>query len=205
MMMNKRDYSIICDIERFRCLSRDDIMTLYFSHTRNPIPAVNKILRRLVDRDLLKVDRDATPYLYFPAGSKMAFNSQKINHYRAIFNVYLGICKLGGLRRFEVEPKLGAKGTVEPDVFCIWHGTPFFIEVQLSNFYNTNYMLKKLARYEQYRLNGNWRGLDWQRKDKKVFPLVWIVSEKQYTGFPNVLQTKNAQEMYDKMKRVVTQ
>lgn len=198
--MIKRDCSIIHDVERFHCLSRDDVIALYFSSTKNPIAAANKILRRLVDRGYLKVNRHATPFMYFPSSSKMAFNSQKINHFRAIFKIYLNIRQLGGLRRFEIEPKLGSKGTVEPDVFCIWRGTPFFIEAQLSHFYSDDYLLKKLARYEQYRSSHTWEKLDWQRKDKKVFPIIWIVSEKQYSGFPNVMQTKNAREMYDKMK-----
>ncbi|MGR5899532.1 hypothetical protein ACT7C8_18005 [Bacillus cereus] len=31
-----------------------------------------------------------------------------------------------------IEPKIGTKGTVEPDLFCIFRNTPFFIEVQRS-------------------------------------------------------------------------
>lgn len=199
--MIERDYSIIKAVERFHCLSRDDIIALFFSQTKSPITAANKILRRLIDRSFLKVDRDASPFMYFPAGSKMAFNSQKIIHYRAIFKVYMQMARLGALRRFDIEPRFGGKGTVEPDAFAIWHGTPFFVEVQLSN-YTSDIMLKKIARYEQYHVSRSWEMLDWQRKNNKVFPIVWIIGDRQYSGIPNVIQTKTVQEMYDKMRKL---
>lgn len=198
--MIKRDYSIIKSVARFHCLSRDDIIALFFLQTKNPIPAANKILRRLIDRGLLKVDRDASPFMYFPAGSKMAYNSQKIVHYRSIFKVYMQMAQLGSLRRFDIEPRLGEKGIVEPDIFAIWHGTPFFMEIQLSN-YATDIMLKKIARYEQYHISRQWEKLDWQKQNKKVFPIIWIVGERQYSGLLNVMQTKTVQDMYDKMRK----
>lgn len=200
--MIDRDCSIIRDIERFHCLNRDDIIALHFSGTKKPITAANKIMRRLVDRGKLKVDRDAHPYTYFPGDSKMSPGSQKVDHFRAIFNIYLTMRNMGGLRQFQVEPKLGNKGVVEPDAFAIWHGTPFFIEAQLSN-YSTDIMYKKIARYEQYHVARAWEKLSWQRLDRKIFPIIWIIGERRYDGLRNVIQTKTVQEMYDKMRGAV--
>ncbi|MCQ2009277.1 hypothetical protein NOM01_04615 [Sporolactobacillus sp. STSJ-5] len=198
--MTERDDAIMRDIERFHCLSRDNIIDLYFSDIRTPVTCANKVLRRLSDRKKIKADRTVQPYMYFPIDSKMSTNSQKVDHFQAIFKIYSAMRRLGGLRQFFVEPKIGGKGTVEPDIFAIWHGTPFFIEAQLSN-YSSDIMLKKIARYEQYRISRVWENLSWQRKSKKVFPIIWIVGQRQYDGLQGIMQTKSVQEMYSKMKR----
>lgn len=191
--MNQRDRQVVKAIEKFHCLNRDDVIRLFFPNHKAKIACANKVLRRLVDREQIKVERTADPFIYFPFDSKMRPNSQKIDHYRHIFNAYLQLRSLGRLRQFEVEPTLGKKGTVEPDAFCIFRGTPFFIEIQMSNFYTKNYMLKKLARYEQYRVGKSWEQFDWQPKDKKFFPRIWMIGEKKYSGIPGILQTENVE------------
>lgn len=194
--MRERDTRILKDLARFRCLSRDDIIALHFSGLTKKITRVNEVMRRLADRDLVKVDRTASPYLYFPGDMNINLASQKIDHYRGIFKVYRDLRQNGLLERFDVEPKLGPKGTVEPDIFCIWKRAPFFIEVQMSHFYDGRYMTKKLARYDTYKYSRAWERLDWQRGEKKYFPNIWIISDRRYEG-AGVLQTKNVKELLE--------
>lgn len=193
--MRERDTRILKDLARFRCLSRDDVIALHFADIAKKITRANEVLRRMADRGLIKVDRTHSPYLYFPAEMNINIMSQKIEHYRGIFSVYRDLQQNGILERFDVEPKLGPKGTVEPDIFCIWRRAPFFIEVQLSNYYRSEYMTKKLARYDKYKYSRAWERLDWQPKDKKFFPQIWIIGEKKYSGIPGILQTSNISEI----------
>jgi hypothetical protein len=198
MMMRERDTRILRDLARFRCLSRDDLIELHFNGLVKKVARANEVLRRLADRGKVKVDRTETPYLYFPADMNINISSQKIDHFRAIFNVYKELRQHGTLTRFDVEPKLGPKGTVEPDIFCIWKRAPFFIEVQLQE-YATDRMMKKLARYDRYKYEREWEKLDWQPSGKKWFPTVWIIGERKYSGI-DVLQTRSVDELLQKAK-----
>jgi rhamnose utilization protein RhaD (predicted bifunctional aldolase and dehydrogenase) len=191
--MRERDTRILHDLARFRCLSRDDLIELHFSELVKKVSRANEVLRRLVDRELIKVDRTHSPYLYFPAEFNVNTASQKIEHFRGIFKVYKDLRKNGLLERFDVEPKLGPKGTVEPDIFAIWKRAPFFIEVQQSNYINS-VITKKLARYERYRYSREWEKLDWQRPGKKYFPNIWIIGERRIEG-AGVLQTRNVADI----------
>lgn len=195
--MRERDTRILKDLARFRCLSRDDIIGLHFFGLVKKISRANEVMRRLADRGYVKVVRTSQPYLYFPAEMNINIASQKIDHYRAIFSVYKEMRQLGGLTRFDVEPKLGPKGTVEPDIFCIWKRAPFFIEVQHSNFYRSDYMTKKLARYDKYKYSRVWEQLDWQPDGKKYFPKLWIIGDHKYNGI-DALQTKTVADLLKK-------
>ena len=53
------------------------------------------------------------------------------------------MCEVEKPKVFEVEPKVGEKGTVEPDVFAIWRKAPFYIEVQ-RNIYSAKVFKAKL-------------------------------------------------------------
>ncbi|MFF2455177.1 hypothetical protein [Peribacillus simplex] len=77
----------------------------------------------------------------------MKQNSAKIGHFLAIVNVYKEMNQLGDLHSFIEEPKYGKKGEgAEPDIYCSFRKTPFFIEVQRT-IYSEKQMNDKLARY----------------------------------------------------------
>jgi hypothetical protein len=128
----------------------------------------------------LKADDTRQPYVYLPYKGGPKRGSQKIDHFLAIANVYLKLRETGKLRRFDIEPKLGDKGIVEPDIFTIWNKWPLFIEVQRSN-YSDTIMKRKLKRYEAYFRSMEWVNLDWQPKGRKpFFPNLWIISNRNY-------------------------
>lgn len=176
--MMERDKKIIRDIERFRALDRDQIGTLHFNGNKQQVKTVNFVMNRLKKNGYVKADESRSPYVYLPYKGGPKRGSQKIDHFIEIANVYLELRKTGKLRRFNVEPKLGDKGTVEPDAFAIWKGWPWFIEVQLSNYTDT-IMRLKLKRYEAYYKSGLWKTLDWQPKNP-IFPRLWIISSRTY-------------------------
>src|SRR5699024_10848265 len=100
--MSKRDKQIIADLERFRCMSRDDIIDLYFSHLKNPITNANTVLKRLVRDEQIEVSRSFSPYVYFPYNSIMKKDSTKIPHFLKIVDVYKQIKQHGKHEIFEV-------------------------------------------------------------------------------------------------------
>jgi hypothetical protein len=197
LTVTERDKRIIKDIEKFRALSRDQIGKLHFNNNKEQIKTVNFVMNRLKKRGYVKADESKLPYVYTPSKGGLRRGSQKIDHFVEIANVYLDLRVTGDLRRFNVEPKLGDKGTVEPDAFAIWMGWPWFIEVQLSN-YSDAIMRKKLKRYEAYHNSYQWSKLDWQPKEP-LFPRIWIISNRKYDvtwlNDVKIFQTKTVSEL----------
>ncbi|MFJ8119884.1 MULTISPECIES: replication-relaxation family protein [Bacillus cereus group] len=178
--MNKRDKLIVEDINKFRVLSRDQIIDLYFSHLKNPISTCNLVLKRLQDRGYIKACKDFRPYLYVSADSKIKENSQKAFHFLKIVDVYIQLKKYDRkVSHVLIEPKIGTKGTVEPDLFCIFRNTPFFIEVQRS-VYSEKVMGEKIDRYEQLYDSREWKRFEWQQEGKEVFPIIILITDTHY-------------------------
>jgi hypothetical protein len=172
--MKTRDKAIIDDLLRFRCLSRDDIAELHFPGVRQPIREANTVLLRLRRTGEISVSKERRQYVYFPQQS-IKKDSTKIPHFLSIAEFYRETKRHGDHRVFEVEPKLGGKGLPEPDVFMIWKGMPWFVEVQRS-VYNEKQWQEKMNRYEAYYLGGDWKEAEWQ-PEKKRFPYVWIIGK----------------------------
>lgn len=178
--MNKRDKLIIDDITRFRALSRDQIMRLYFSDLKKPTSTCNLVLKRLSDRGYIKACKDFRPYVYMAVDSKIKENSQKVLHFLKIVDVFIELKDYDlNLYHLLVEPKIGDKGTVEPDLFCIFKNTPFFIEVQRS-IYSEKVMTEKINRYESLYQSNEWKNFEWQKEGKEVFPVIILITDTHY-------------------------
>ncbi|MCA0754884.1 replication-relaxation family protein [Paenibacillus sp. N4] len=176
--MIARDKAIIADLERFRVMSRDDVAELHYNHVKNPITEANKTLLRLRRDGLIGVSKERRKYLYFPQHS-IKKDSQKVGHFLAILDFYKQMRRHEQPRVFDVEPKVGDKGLPEPDAFAIWKGAPFYIEIQ-NSIYSAKQMAEKLNRYESYYHSDEWKEAEWQPRDKKIFPYVWIVGGQRY-------------------------
>lgn len=183
-MLTARDKAIIDDLNRFRCMSRDDIAELHFKGLKNPKYAANNILLRLHREGYIQRSTAFIPYLYFGPEVSMKKNSAKIGHFLAIVEVYKEMNRLGTLETFLVEPKFGPKGTAEPDIFCIFRNENnrrafFFIEVQKS-IYSEKQMKDKMDRYLDLFDSKVIENEVWQPENKKIFPHVLILSEQHY-------------------------
>ncbi|MDP4549870.1 replication-relaxation family protein [Alkalihalobacillus macyae] len=192
--MNKRDTAILSDLQRHRVMSRDDIASLHFNNLKDPIKACNNVLKRMRRDGYIDAKLDHQPYLYFPYPSLIKKDSQKIPHFLAIVDFYKQATHLRKPKQFIVEPKYG-KGYMEPDVFMVWNGSPFFVEIQRT-FYSEKVMNEKISRYEAYYRSGLWKDETWQPLDKKVFPFIIIISDTRYSIDSN-LKVFQAQSLND--------
>ncbi|WP_211750255.1 replication-relaxation family protein [Paenibacillus sp. Marseille-Q4541] len=172
--MRTRDEEIINTIHEFRFLTGEDVAEIYFSHTKKPITQANSVLKRLRRDGYIKCSTERKKYVYYCAERKVKSDSQKIGHFLSISQFYRDVFRIEKPRVFNVEPKLGGKGSPEPDAFMIWKNTPFYVEIQRSK-YTKPQMQDKMNRYEKYYLSGDWQNEVWQIPQKKIFPPVWII------------------------------
>lgn len=192
-MLSDRDKHILDDLNRFRCLSRDDIADLYFRHLKTPIKSANAILKRLRRDGYIEVNINRRPYVYFPYPSRIQTDSLKIDHYLSIVSVYRKLMKIGRIEWFDVEPKYQHKGGIEPDIFTIWNHIPIFIEIQRT-ISSDKRMSKKIRMYERFYNSKEWSKLPWQR-DKKVFPNVIVISPKKYNITSDLIKIKQFKDV----------
>lgn len=171
--MNKRDKEILTAIEKFRVLDRDHIIGMFFKDLKGSINACNRVMKRLERDGHVKVHRSTRPYSYYPATSNIRPNSTKVPHFLEIASFYVSLCKYAVPSKFEVEWKVGEKGKIEPDVFMIWNGAPFFVEIQ-RNHYTKKVMDAKEKRYLEYFYSDEWK------KHSEFFPFIWIKTETKY-------------------------
>lgn len=176
--MKKRDLAILSDLQRFRCLTRDNIIDLHFSHLKQPVTCCNTVLKRLRRDGYIEVNMNYHQYLYFPSPSTIKKDSAKIPHFLKIAQFYKDVAGRDTPKTFIVEPKYG-KGYMEPDVFMIWKRAPFFVEIQRS-VYSDKMIKDKIKRYEDYYFSEEWKEETWQPKNKKVFPTVLVITDTRY-------------------------
>jgi hypothetical protein len=176
--MNARDKAIVEDIQRFRVLSRDLIADLHFSNVKNKVTAVNYVLKRLHRDKYIERSTERRQYLYYPAENHIKKDSTKVPHFLKLGELYRDLCKLEKPKSYTVEPRYGPS-MMEPDVFSVWRGMPWFMEYQRTQ-YSEKQMKEKLQRYDHYFLSDQWKAEPWQPQGRQLFPYVWIVSDHKY-------------------------
>ncbi|MCU7712985.1 replication-relaxation family protein [Priestia sp. JV24] len=198
--MKSRDLEILNDLQRFRCLTRDDLIHLHFSHLKNPINSANTVLKRLRRDGYIDVNTSHNPYLYFASPAPIKKDSTKIPHFLKIVDFYKQVCAYEGPKSFIIEPKYG-KGYMEPDIFMIFKRAPFFVEIQRS-VYSQKVMNEKIKRYETYYMGQEWQKEPWQPKDRKVFPRILMVSDTRYnidSPYIKVFQIQNIDDFIEQV------
>lgn len=195
--MRRRDKAILDDLKKFRVLDRDQIIKLHFGDQKQPITTCNRIMNRLVLKGYVKSNTNSRPYDYFHAETTMKKDSMKIPHFKMIVDFYICLYKYAIPNAFEVEFKTGKKGSIEPDIYMNWNGTPFFVEIQRS-VYTKKVMDAKIKRYEEYYESRDWKSLN------DVFPLVWIITDHTYqieTEQISVYQSKDVDDFINRYMR----
>jgi hypothetical protein len=177
--LSKRDKAIIADLERFRCMDRDSIAELHFSNVKNPIQAANTVLVRLYRLGLCDRSDRYSPFVYFPATSKMKRTSVKIPHFLEILRVYKDMSRYKPVRLFDVEPVFGPKGTIEVDAEVVWGNAPFYLEVQRS-IYSEKIMQEKIDRYFAWYHEGKWAESPYQNPERAIFPSILMITQTKY-------------------------
>jgi len=194
--MRKRDLAILNNLQRFRCMTRDDIIALHFNDLKNPVTCANTVLKRLRRDGYIEVNMNHQPYLYFNSPSPIKKDSTKIPHFLRIVDFYKEVRQHEEPKIFTVEPKYG-KGYMEPDAFMIFKKGVFFVEIQ-RNIYSEKVMNEKVKRYEAYYFSNEWQNEPWQPVSRKVFPPVILVTDTRYnieSPYIRFIQVQNIEQL----------
>ncbi|MBW7649779.1 replication-relaxation family protein [Anoxybacillus sp. ST4] len=173
--MRDRDKQILAALERFKCLTRDQIAQMFFNHTKKPHTNANFVLKRL-RRDgyiTARTDRVFQQYVYFPNPPEIKKNSQKVDHYLLIAQIYIDMMKYDTVKQYDIEPIVD---DFIPDAFARWKGSRWFIEAQ-NSLYTTKQLEQKLQKYLAWYESGEWRYTQFVNDMKPIFPHVLIVGK----------------------------
>ncbi|MET1122500.1 hypothetical protein ABWU59_26585 [Priestia megaterium] len=179
--LSQRDKDIIAFINQFRAVGRDSLGDLFFKQLKSPVNACNSVMVRLYRLGLIERTQQYSPTVYLPVDAKIKKNSQKILHFLSILDVYKQMCTYTTPKQVIVEDKpTGRKGGIEPDLFCIFKGSPFWIEIQ-RNQYSEQKMQAKINLYEEFFFSDEWKALQWQPEERSpIFPSVILITPVRY-------------------------
>ncbi|MFP7736228.1 hypothetical protein ACLHDF_23040 [Priestia aryabhattai] len=200
--LSQRDKDIIGFINQFRAVDRDSLVELFFKQLKSPVNACNSVMIRLYRLGLIERTQQYSPTVYLPVDAKVKKNSQKILHFLSILDVYKQMCMFNAPKQVIVEDKpTGQKGGIEPDLFCIFKGSPFWIEIQRTQYSEQN-MQEKIHLYEEFFFSDEWKSLHWQPEDRAaVFPSVILITPVRYAVFSDyirIIQVTSIHELMDK-------
>ncbi|MEI2364221.1 hypothetical protein [Priestia megaterium] len=202
--LSQRDKDIIAFINQFRAVERDSLVDLFFKQLKSPINACNSVMVRLYRLGLIERTQQYSPTVYLPVDAKIKKNSQKILHFLSILDVYKQMCTYSVPKNVIVEDKpTGQKGGIEPDLFCIFKGSPFWIEIQ-RNQYSEQRMQAKINLYEEFFFSDEWKALHWQPEERAaIFPSVILITPVRYaisSEHIRIIQVANIHELMEKYK-----
>mgnify|MGYP001042582974 CR=1 FL=1 len=202
--LSQRDKDIIAFINQFRAVDRDSLVDLFFKQLKSPVNACNSVMVRLYRLGLIERTQQYSPTVYLPVDAKIKKNSQKILHFLSILDVYKQMCTYSTPKQIIVEDKpIGRKGGIEPDLFCIFKGSPFWIEIQ-RNQYSEQKMQAKINLYEEFFFSDEWQALRWQPEDRTaIFPSVMLITPVRYavsSEHIRIIQVTSIHELMEKYK-----
>ncbi|MBA9043177.1 hypothetical protein HNP21_006368 [Bacillus aryabhattai] len=202
--LSQRDKDIIGFINQFRAVDRDSLVELFFKQLKSPINACNSVMVRLYRLGLIERTQQYSPTVYLPVDAKVKKNSQKILHFLSILDVYKQMCSYSMPKSIIVEDKpTRRKGGIEPDLFCIFKGSPFWIEIQ-RNQYSEQKIQAKINLYEEFFFSDEWKTLQWQPENRAaIFPSVILITPVRYAVSSDcirIIQVGSIHELMEKYK-----
>jgi hypothetical protein len=202
--LSQRDKDIIAFINQFRAVDRDSLVELFFKQLKSPINACNSVMVRLYRLGLIERTQQYSPTVYLPVDAKIKKNSQKILHFLSILDVYKQMFSYSMPKSVIVEDKpTGRKGGIEPDLFCIFKGSPFWVEIQRTQ-YSQQEMQEKVHLYEEFFFSDEWKALHWQPEERSpVFPSVILITPVRYavsSDHIRIIQVATIHELMEKYK-----
>ncbi|MGZ0880296.1 hypothetical protein ACWZQY_030625 [Priestia megaterium] len=202
--LSQRDKDIIAFINQFRAVDRDSLVDLFFKQLKSSINACNSVMVRLYRLGLIERTQQYSPTVYLPVDAKIKKNSQKILHFLSILDVYKQMRTYDMPKNVIVEDKpTGRKGGVEPDLFCIFKGSPFWVEIQRTQ-YSEQKIQAKINLYEEFFFSDEWKTLQWQSEDRSaIFPSVILITPIRYivsSDHIRIIQVASIHELMEKYK-----
>jgi hypothetical protein len=200
--LSQRDKDIIGFINQFRAVDRDSLVELFFKQLKSPINACNSVMVRLYRLGLVGRTQQYSPTVYLPIDAKIKKNSQKILHFLSILDVYKQMCSYSMPKSVIVEDKpTGRKGGIEPDLFCIFKGSPFWVEIQRTQ-YSEQKMQEKVHLYEEFFFSDEWKALQWQPEERSpIFPSVILITPVRYTVSSDHIRIIQVASIYELMEK----
>ncbi|WP_251034442.1 hypothetical protein [Priestia megaterium] len=112
------------------------------------------------------------------------------------------MCTYSVPKQVIVEDKpTGRKGGIEPDLFCIFKGSPFWIEIQ-RNQYSEQKMQAKISLYEEFFFSNDWKALHWQPEDRSaIFPSVILITPIRYAVNSDHIKIIQVASIYELMEK----
>ncbi|MEH7548236.1 replication-relaxation family protein [Neobacillus vireti] len=195
--MRKRDLEILNSLDKFKCLTRDQIAALHFSKNARPYTSANNVLKRLRRDEYItaNTDRSFQQYIYFPNPSPIKTDSQKIDHHLLINQTIIDMLKHSTINEFQLETKLNEDAEFIPDIYVKgWLDSDWFIECQNSlNIIKQLY--SKLDKYKLYYDKGYWN-------NEKVLIIGKVNLKFDPEDYPfKVKQIKSIQDLNETIKR----
>ena len=202
--LSQRDKDIIGFINQFRTVDRDSLVELFFKQLKSPTNACNSVMIRLYRLGLIERTQQYSPTVYLPVDAKIKKNSQKILHFLSILDIYKQMCTHSAPKQVIVEDKpTGRKGGIEPDLFCIFKGSPFWIEIQ-RNQYSEQKIQAKINLYEEFFFSDEWKALQWQPEERPaIFPTIMLMTPVRYavsSEHIRIIQVACIHELMEKYK-----
>ncbi|MEH7293928.1 hypothetical protein V7134_26600 [Priestia megaterium] len=202
--LSQRDKDIIAFIDQFRAVDRDSLVDLFFKQLKSPVNACNSVMVRLYRLGIVERTQQYSPTVYLPIDAKIKKNSQKILHFLSILDVYKQMCTYSTPKQVIIEDKpTRRKGGIEPDLFCIFKGSPFWIEIQ-RNQYSEQKMQSKINLYEEFFFSDEWQALYWQPDDRSaLFPSIILITPVRYavsSEHIRIIQVASIHELMEKYK-----
>jgi len=202
--LSQRDKDIIGFINQFRAVDRDSLVELFFKQLKSPVTACNSVMVRLYRLGLVERTQQYSPTVYLPVDAKIKKNSQKILHFLSILDIYKQMCTHSAPKQVIVEDKpTGRKGGIEPDLFCIFKGSPFWIEIQ-RNQYSEQKIQAKINLYEEFFFSDEWKALQWQPEERPaIFPTIMLMTPVRYavsSEHIRIIQVACIHELMEKYK-----
>ncbi|MEN8702453.1 replication-relaxation family protein [Bacillus infantis] len=154
--MRKRDLAILESLEKFKCLTRDQLAAMHFADNANPAVTANRVLKRLRMHQYItaNTDRSFQQYTYFPNPPTIKIDSQKIDHYLMIAQGFIDMNRYAAVSDYKIEPKIDG-GDFIPDATCSWLDNSWFLEFQ-NSLYTTKQLYSKIDKYVDYYEKGYW-------------------------------------------------
>ncbi|MGN7233364.1 hypothetical protein ACTHQ0_26675 [Priestia megaterium] len=202
--LSQRDKDIIAFINQFRAVDRDSLVDLFFKQLKSPVNTCNSVMVRLYRLGLIERTQQYSPTVYLPVDAKIKKSSQKILHFLSILDVYKQMRSYSIPKQVIVEDKpTGRKGGIEPDLFCIFKGSPFWVEIQ-RNQYSEQKMQAKINLYEEFFFLDEWKALQWQPEDRAaIFPSVILITPVRYavsSEHIRIIQVASIHELMEKYR-----
>lgn len=154
--MRKRDLAILESLEKFKCLTRDQLAALHFTDNANPAVTANRVLKRLRMHQYItaNTDRSFQQYIYFPNPPTIKIDSQKIDHYLMIAQGFIDMDHYAKVSDYKIEPKIDGADFIS-DATCSWLDNSWFLEFQ-NSLYTTKQLYSKIDKYVDYYEKGFW-------------------------------------------------